>query len=84
MEGGGIGNYGNKITKIQHYTKSDTIKMKFTVYILALHFFSSSGVSLINKEVNKSQAKHYYLKVTQFWNYQIKKKHVSTSNITVS
>jgi len=63
MEGGGVGNYGNKIMKIQHYTKSDIIKMKFTVYALALYFFPPSGVSLINKEVTKSQANHYYLKV---------------------
>lgn len=60
------------------------IKIKFTVYVLALYFFPPSGVSLINKEVTKSQANHYYLKVTQFWNYQIKQKHVSSSNITVS
>jgi len=39
MEGGGVGNYGNKIIKIQHYTKSDIIKMKFTVYAMALYFF---------------------------------------------
>jgi hypothetical protein len=39
MEEGGVGNYGNKIMKIQQYTKSDMIKMKFTVYALALYFF---------------------------------------------
>jgi len=65
MEGGGVGNYGNKIMKIQHYTKSHIIKMKFTVYVLA-YFFLPCGVSLITKEVTKSQANHYYLKVIQF------------------
>jgi hypothetical protein len=83
MEAEGIGNHGNNIIKIQHYTKSDIIKMRFTVYVLK-YFFPPSGVSLINKEFTKSQANHYYLKVTQFCNYQIKQKHISSSNITVS
>ena len=58
MEGGGGGYYANKIMKIQQYMKSDTIKMKFTVNVLALHPLPPSGVSIINKEATKSQANH--------------------------